>query len=65
MTTFENTTCEAIYNEMIAQVNDWATGDPAGGKYSLYESEEYNYVWTTRRTGGKGKYVDDQIFLLT
>ena len=45
------------------QVKDWANGDPAGGKYSLYEEEAPAYVWSTRLTSG-GNYVDDQIFLL-
>ena len=64
-TTFPGTQCSELYFHFDTEVRRYGNGDAAGGVYTIFEQEPTNYVWSTRRTGGKGKYVDDQIFSLT
>ena len=62
---WSNTSCDTLWEEIDAQVRVYGSGDAAGGVYSVYEEEDPEYVWATRRTGGKAKYVDDVIYELT
>ena len=63
---FEGKTCDMVYSNIETEIKAWNsdTTSPAAGVYTLKESLEGDYIWSTRLTKNK-KYTDDQLFEFT